>query len=165
MSEQLSEFMDGEQQATIGNAYSNTLKDAGNKNKWNIYHVIRDVMQDAAIPDKHISLTQFHTRFQSQFLNEPNHLSAAHHERNKPAFRRLAIAATLVGVGIFGWFLTTTIFPETPMPVTQNTSTITLQKNITSDYILAHQEYALGSDLQGMTPPYMLTATVVDSAR
>jgi sigma-E factor negative regulatory protein RseA len=158
--EKISQLMDGELEERECRAQFRRLgEDVSLVQRWQTYHVIRDVLRDeaAAGPD----LVQ---RVRERLDKEPTVI--APHTRLVARVVRYTVpmAAAVAGVAVVGW-LTLSLRPaiestaqNTPPPVASPRAVASANGQV-NEYLLAHQEYSPSTAIQGVASYIRTVAT------
>jgi sigma-E factor negative regulatory protein RseA len=160
MGEEISRLMDGELDDEHLEIVCAQLKRPDGKAAWACYHVIGDTLRG----NGQLS-PGFSERFAARLAAEPTVLAP----RPKPA-RPLsmvwAAAATVAAVAVVGWVAFGTFDPQsTALAKAREGAAVRaaqLNPTGTADYLLAHQEYAPTTQIQGVGP-YFRPATATSA--
>ena len=160
--EKISQLMDGELEERECRAQFRRLgEDVSLVQRWQTYHVIRDVLRDeaAAGPD----LVQ---RVRQRLEKEPTVIAPHTRLVARVARYTVPMAAAVAGVAVVGW-LTLSLRPAiestaqyTPPPVQSAAPRAVASANgQVNEYLLAHQEYSPSTAIQGVASYIRTVAT------
>ena len=153
--EKISQLMDGELEEHECRVQFRRLgEDVGLVQRWQTYHVIRDVLRDeaAAGPD-------LVHRVRQRLDKEPTVIAPHTRFVARVARYTLPMAAAIAGVAVVGW-LALSLRPaiesagptaqNTPPPVSAPPLAVASANGQMSEYLLAHQEYSPSTAMQGV---------------
>lgn len=149
MKQEISVLMDGELfEDEAESLLDNIKRGAGVPNDWEIYHLIGDVLRQPEHIHRDLS-----TKIRERMHDEPTVLAPRGHAV-KQRMRTIALsaAASLVAVGVVAW-MSLQISPEvSPQMAMQQPALRPASMQIkagSNDYLIAHQEFSPGADLNG----------------
>ena len=166
MKAKVSEWMDGELDGAEAGRLVSTLRDEGeDRETWRMYHLIGDSLRDTRALSP-----QFAARMRDRLAAEPTVLAPAKaFEKAGRGWRGflMPMAASAAAVGMVGWLAlaperdsaSRSFAPVATAPVATPTQVAVGADQgavpppvATEDYLLAHQNYASRSLLQGVAP-------------
>ncbi len=162
MNENISRLMDGELDAAELERCCAELKSEDALRVWVSYHVIGDHLRGARGHSP-----AFGARFAPLLAAEPTVLAPAalRSERPQPGTFAWAVAATLAAVTVVGWTAFSMVeVPPTAIAKAREAASVraaefTPPPGVSTDYLLAHQEYSPATTIQGVGPYLRAVAT------
>ena len=149
MNEQISRLMDGELDEASADAAFWELRNPDGVATWVCYHVIGDALRRSGAP-----IPGFAERFSARLAAEPTVLAPkARQVHRLPTI--WAAAATVAAVLVVGSVAVSTLQPQ-PTAVAKARETIASRATankpqpVSTDYLLAHQEYSPTTQIQGV---------------
>jgi sigma-E factor negative regulatory protein RseA len=161
MNENISRLMDGELDAGEFERCCAELRSEDAMRTWMCYHVIGDQLRGAPATSG-----RFAVRFKAALAAEPTVLAPPPvRRRAEPATFAWAVAATLAAVTVVGWTAFSMVDgPPTGLAKAREATTVRVGAirppagDVTSEYLLAHQEFSPAMAIQGGAP-YLRAAT------
>jgi sigma-E factor negative regulatory protein RseA len=153
MNEHISRLMDGELDDVEFERLCAELKADDALQTWVCYHVIGDHLRGAQV-----TTPGFARRFAANLASEPTVLAPAalrSTRQSAPATFAWAVAATLAAVTVVGWTAFSMVdAPPTAVAKAREASTVRAAQvkppgDVPAEYLVAHQEYAPATALQG----------------
>ena len=155
MQEKISRLMDGDLEGAEAEAAFRELRQVDGLEQWTCYHVIGDAMRRSGAP-----IAGFAERFAARLAAEPTVLapkaafSSSHTSRLPLAW---AAAATIAAVVVVG-SVAVSMFDPQPTALAKAREAILVRqdqvnlKQVSPDYLIAHQEYSPTTQIQGVGP-------------
>lgn len=157
MKQQISALMDGELYDDEAEALLDKLKRSpGTDGEWRTYHLIGDVLRQ---PDH--TYSSIGTAMRERLQAEPTVLAPGRLAARNTRWFALSAAASVMALALVAWMsLQVGQEPPTQMAMHQQSVAVrpaSLSSNRgMSDYLMAHQEFSSGADVQG-TASYIRT--------
>lgn len=152
MSEEISRLMDGEVDGIETNALWQALRHRQAMLTWTCYHAIGDALRGE------VGLTRdLCVDVAKRLADEPTVLAPRTAAAPRPAAWAWAVAATLAAVAVVGW-TAWSLVDSTPPGLSGTLAAGSMRgselgpSTVSTDYLLAHQEYAPAAMLQGVGP-------------
>jgi sigma-E factor negative regulatory protein RseA len=159
MNENISRLMDGELDAQEFDRFCAEMKSPAAVETWICYHVIGDQLRGARGVSPRLT-----ARFCAALEAEPTVLaphfaqSAQRGRTAQVATAAWAVAATLAAVTVVGWTAFSMVdAPPTAVAKAREAATVRAAQikplgDLSTDYLIAHQEYSPSTVIQGMGP-------------
>jgi sigma-E factor negative regulatory protein RseA len=155
MNEKISRLMDGEVDAQEFERICGEMKSPGAMSAWTCYHVIGDSLRGACGASPGLT-----ARVCAALDAEPTILApgAQRERRTQVATAAWAVAATLAAVTVVGWTAFSMVdSPPTAVAKAREAATVRAAQSkplgdLSTDYVIAHQEYSPSTAIQGMGP-------------
>lgn len=152
MSEDISRLMDGEVDGVEMHAMWQALRHPHATVTWTCYHAIGDALRGE------LGLTRdLRNDVAKRLADEPTVLAPRAPAPSRPAAWAWAVAATLAAVAVVGW-TAWSLVDATPAGLSDAVVAGSMRggeispATVSTDYLLAHQEYAPSALLQGVGP-------------
>ncbi|MBS0325323.1 MAG: hypothetical protein JSS46_02105 [Proteobacteria bacterium] len=164
MSEDISRLMDGEVGGVEDHAAWHALRQRQGMLTWTCYHAIGDVLRGEVGATRDLSAD-----VAKRLAAEPTVLAPHAPAPPRPAAWAWAVAATLAAVAVVGW-TAWSLVDATPAGLARVAAAGSMRSSeigpttVSTDYLLAHQEYAPSAILQGVGP-YLRDVAVTREVR
>jgi len=164
MKQKISALMDGELfEDEMGYVFDQIKRESATRKNWAAYHLIGDVLRQPDHIHSDISAKVRERMRDEAVLFAPR----GHGAKQKMRTFALSAVASLSAIGVVTW-MTLKISPETTpqmamQQVALRPASVQIQPN-SDDYLMAHQEFSPGSDMNGGAPYIRAVSYSIDGS-